>query len=319
MNIAMVLAFVGLGLGSFVNALVWRLYMQEQASNAAPGHGQSSKADKTSPSKVKAAKAAKTSTGALHKAHKKSPALSTPSGEALSIMRGRSMCPHCHHRLGPLDLVPLLSWLALNGKCRYCEQPIGVQYPLVEVMTAVVFAVTYLAWPYGFDRAGLVRLIIWLAVIVGFMALTVYDLRWMILPNRVVYPLVVIGVAFVLIQALLLGGGPGAVREGVLGLAVGGGIFYGLFRLSGGRWIGGGDVKLGFVYGLLLGGPLMSLLVLFLSSLLGTAYILPLMLAGRLGRHSRVPFGPFLMLASWLVLLWGARIADWYMTITGLR
>jgi prepilin signal peptidase PulO-like enzyme (type II secretory pathway) len=101
----------------------------------------------------------------------------------------------------------------------------------------------------------------------------------------------------------------------LLGLAVLGGLFYLLFQISRGKWIGGGDVKLGFVLGLLVGGPGMSILVLFLASTAGTLVTMPLLVTGRAKRTSRIPFGPFLLLATFIVQLFGTSLSAWYQRI----
>src|SRR5207248_1541887 len=146
------------------------------------------------------------------------------------------------------------------------------------------------------------QFIIWLAFLVGFMALTVSDLRWKLLPNRIVYPLV----ALAAIQAVITAFGPAGDHWYQLMVAawaalIGGGLFYILFQVSSGRWIGGGDVKLGFLLGLIVATPSKSLLMLLLASVFGTLVSLPLMARKRLTRHSQIPFGPFLILAAVIV------------------
>jgi len=232
--------------------------------------------------------------------------------QELSILHGRSMCPHCRHGLAWYDLLPIASWLSLEGKCRYCHHPISWQYPLVELLGALLFAGSYLAWPYGFDAAGIVAFGFWLVFLIGFLALAVYDLRWMLLPNKVVYVLLGLAVVLTLFK-LFTWGDPGAVLvEALAGFLSIGGLFYVLYQVSGGKWIGGGDVKLGFMIGILVGGPLNSLLVIFIASSLGTLVSLPLMARKSLKATSRIPYGPFLLAATVVTYLYGARVADWY-------
>lgn len=235
------------------------------------------------------------------------------SDAELSISRGRSMCPHCKHTLGVLDLLPVVSWLMLGGKCRYCRKSIGWQYPLVELLTAMLFAVSYVLWPWGWSFAGYVMLTAWLAGIVIFMALIIYDIRWMLLPNKLVFPLT--GIAAVSCLAFVFASNDKLHAAGAAGLsvAIAGGVFYLLFLVSDGRWIGGGDVKLGWALGLFVVKPALALLVLFGACLIGTLYALPLMAIGKIKRTSRVPFGPFLILATIIVMLCGQRILDWYL------
>ncbi|HEX5456623.1 MAG TPA: prepilin peptidase [Candidatus Saccharimonadales bacterium] len=236
-------------------------------------------------------------------------------GHRYSIINGRSMCPHCKHELAPKDLIPLLSWAYLRGKCRYCSKPISRQYPLVESSTAVLFVLSYLFWPYELvSTENLVAFTFWLILLVGFIALTIYDLKYLILPNRLIFPLAIIAVAGIAAEVLLLGG-IAPLTTAFWGLIVGGGIFYVLFQVSAGKWIGGGDVKLGFLLGAVVGGPWAAFLMLFLASLIGTIYALPQMLTGRLEAKSRIPFGPFLIIAAIIVQLFGSGIIDWYQNL----
>lgn len=272
--VILILIVLGLCFGSFVNALVWRLHEQEH------------------PVKKKKGKTAKKLD--------------------VSILRGRSMCVHCHHMLSANDLLPVISWLSLRGKCRYCHKPISWQYPVVELATAALFVASYLWWPYALDSHGITLLALWLIMAVGLMALAVYDIKWFLLPNRLVYPLIGIGT----LQALyVLAVADDIVRAATLiGLSVviAAGLFYVLFQVSKGKWIGGGDVKLGVVLGLALANPWSAFLMIFTASLLGTLYSLPLLLTGRVKRSSHVPFGPFLILATFIVELFGAILIEWY-------
>lgn len=266
--IILVLVLLGLCLGSFTNALVWRLH--EQA------HSKAKKGSKE-----------------------------------LSVTQGRSMCPHCRHQLGFWDLIPVLSWVALRGRCRYCHQPISAQYPVVELLTALLFVGSYLVWPFAWNGPGVFSFIMWLPLLVLFMALTVYDLRWMLLPNKLVYPTVLIALVEVLVLtfwledlAILWG-----ALLGVLCLA---GLFYGLFQVSGGKWIGGGDVRLAVAIGLLVSGPLKAILVLFIASVLGLLLAVPSLVSKKASLNKRVAFGPYLIVATIIVYLFGASLVTWY-------
>src|SRR5574337_1009102 len=157
MLVATFLGFLGLCFGSFVNALVWRLRQTELKAQS---------------SKPKA----------------KNSQFPIPNSQ-FSILTGRSVCPRCHHELAWYDLIPLLSWLFLRGRCRYCHRPISWQYPLVEATMAAVFVISYFYWSGGIFGVGdWLLFITWLAASVGLMALLVYDLRWMILSDRLIYP-----------------------------------------------------------------------------------------------------------------------------------
>lgn len=286
-----VLGIVGLCLGSFVNALVWRLH--EQAELGLPvAKGQSS--------------------GGRHQTTELKAADDRLTTDDLSVMRGRSMCPHCHHELAAKDLVPVLSWLTLRGRCRYCGAAISWQYPVVELLMAILFIVSYLWWPYQLQDAwGYLLFGSWALALVLFVALAVYDLRWYLLPNRMVFPLVAVAIVYAAVRIADHVTVP-IVAAFVLSTVVLFGIFYALFTLSDGKWIGGGDVKLAIALGLFAGSPLQALLVIFFASILGLLGSLPGMLRGRLGVASRVPFGPFLLAATMVVVLFGPSLIDWY-------
>lgn len=221
----------------------------------------------------------------------------------------RSICTHCRHVLAPIDLIPVFSWLMLRGKCRYCGKRIE-DTPLPELLLPALYAVSYLLWPLDAGGVGLAALLVWLAILVGLVALFVYDMKWQLLPNGLV--------AYVTVGALVL-----AVLDAVsrgwyhlLSAVIGGvvifGFFWILFQVSGGKWIGGGDVKLAFALGVIAGSPAKALLVVFIASLLGTLVAVPGMLSQKLGKASKVAFGPFLVGATIIVFLWGQKLIDWY-------
>ena len=232
----------------------------------------------------------------------------------LSILNGRSMCPSCGHELAARDLIPVFSWLSLRGRCRYCHQPISAQYPVVELATALIFVGSYYFWPGGVSGVGeKLFFISWLATSVGLIALLVYDSRWMLLPNRLIYPTLAVAAAGRL--AYLIDFEPRrwhGLLMWLTGVLVASGLFFLLFTVSQGRWIGYGDVRLGLITGTVLAQPAKSLLMIFLASILGTLFVLP-----SLARHSRrltakLPFGPFLIAATALTLLFGSPVLDWY-------
>jgi len=270
--VILLLVVLGLVAGSFVNALIWRVH---------------------------------------ERAKPKSKSKNTLTDKDLSILHGRSMCSKCHHPLATKDLIPVISWISLRGKCRYCHKPIE-DSPLIEFGTALVFVVSYIYWPLNWGGIGTFSFVVWILALVGLMALFVYDIRWQLLPNVIIYPLLV-GVAIATLwQVVFYDGGWPMLKDAGLSVLIGGGIFYALFEYSKGKWIGGGDVKLGALLGLLVLEPAQAFLVLFTSSLLGTAFILPGLLTKKLNKKSKIPFGPFLIVAGILVKLFGASFIAWY-------
>lgn len=267
-----ILIVFGLAFGSFINALVWRIHEQSR------------------PKKKRVA-----------------------SDSDLSISSGRSMCPHCQHVLAWNDLLPVVSWALLRGKCRYCHKPISAQYPFVELITAGLFTASYVFWP--FSLGGMVNYLLfglWLVCLVMLVALAVYDLRWMLLPNRIVFPLTAVSVVYAGFSAVVADDPKQSILLSVVSLLIAGGIFYVLFQISAGKWIGGGDVKIGFALGLLLGLPQFAFLMLFLASIIGIVFSLPAIIFKKAGLKGQIPFGPALIGATVVVKLFGASIITWY-------
>lgn len=281
----LVLVVLGLLFGSFVNALVWRMHAREAILEHV------SEREKTD-----------------------SPKLTAKDQQELrdlSMWRGRSMCPHCRHPLAPKDLVPVLSWLALRGRCRYCHEKFD-DTPVAELLTPTLFVVSYWWWPFALHGSGAFLFALWLVFSVGFVALTIYDARWFILPDRIVFPLLALAVAQVAVLTTYYHQGWTAVIGAAGGMLIIGGLFYLLFVVSNGMWIGGGDVKLGAVLGLLAAGPMHSALLLFIASLVGLVFTLPQLTSGKANRQAHIPFGPFLILALIIVQLFGSSMVDWY-------
>jgi prepilin signal peptidase PulO-like enzyme (type II secretory pathway) len=272
--IIVALGIFGVIFGSFINALVWRLHEQEALIGK----------------KTKAAQKRRLE---------------------LSIAKGRSMCPHCEHTLAAKDLVPVLSWLSLGGKCRYCRASISWQYPAVELLTGALFVWSYVVWPLGLHGVGLFQFVCWLVFLIGFVALSVYDLRWYLLPDRIVLPLTVLA-AFQTVVVAFATGSVAQLYTPLLAAAIIFGLFWLLFQASRGAWIGGGDVKLAVTLGLLAATPLKAFMVIFFASLLGTLVSIPLLLQSKKGLRLQIPFGPYLLAATIIVVLHGTAIVDWY-------
>jgi leader peptidase (prepilin peptidase)/N-methyltransferase len=260
MNTVLVLiGLVGLGMifGSFVNALVWRLYKKRD------------------------------------------------------WVSERSECTHCHHALAPKDLIPVVSWLMLKGKCRYCHKKIE-DTSLPELLTPALFIASFVWWPTAIEGVGLFQFITWLVIVILFVALIVYDLRWMELPNKIVFPVIALAALYVLIPAVFYHYPWDGVLDAGLGSLLISGIFYLLFQLSQGTWIGGGDVKLAIALGLLAGDPLRACLLLFFASLIGTVVALPKIIKEGMRPKIEIPFGPLLIAGTILVYLFGTPIVNWY-------
>lgn len=237
-----------------------------------------------------------------------------------NLVNDRSECESCHHKLAPLDLIPIFSWLMLRGKCRYCHAQILPIVFYAEVIMAALFVISYICWPLGFAAwQGIALFIFWLVYLVILGILLIYDARWMLLPDKLVYPLIALAFIDAALRVSLL---PGASLLSYItyiggGLTVLAGVYAALYVVSEGKWVGFGDVKLCIFMGVVLGWQ-KALLVLGLANMIGFFVIAPGLLLGKLGPKSRVPFGPFLIVAFLIAGLFGDSLLNWYISFIGL-
>lgn len=270
-----ILAIFGLMLGSFAAASVWRLRARQLVEDVADGES----VDK--------------------KEYKKLLPLTKST-----IRTDRSRCLDCEHTLAWYDLLPLVSWLALRGKCRYCQVKIGWFEPLMEIGVAALFVVSYLLWPVPLDGiVEIFRFALWLIAGVLLAILFAYDLKWFLLPDVITYPLIAVGVIIAGIDVATASSVGMAVINLAGSVAILSGLYYLLHKISKGQWIGFGDVKLGLALGLLLADWQLAFIALFAANLIGCLIVIPGMLAGKLSRTSRVPFGPMLILGAIIAML----------------
>ena len=233
-----------------------------------------------------------------------------------SLKDDRSQCLHCHHGLAWYDLMPLISWLSTGGKCRYCKKSIGWFEPLMEIGTGMLFAALYVHWSalYGIEMWPL--LVAWLIVAVMMVILLGYDAKWFLLPDKVMFPLIAlaailsawfIGTSSSVVDALITTAGAIVILSG---------LYFALWLVSKGAWIGFGDVKLGLALGLLLGDWMLAFLALFLANILGLVVALPGIMTKKMTRKAHIPFGPMLIVGFYIAFIWGKSIIDTYMHIT---
>ncbi len=228
-----------------------------------------------------------------------------PQRKAFGFLRGKSYCPYCKHTLSWQDLIPVFSFLFLRGKCRYCQKRISWQYPLVELATAILFVLIFWHLDFGFDLAfGF-----WILISSFLIVIFVYDLKHFIIPDKVVFPAIIIALIFNF-QFLIFN--QFSIFNSLILSAIGASAFF-LFivLVSQGKWMGIGDIKLAFLMGLLLGFPYI-LVALFLSFLIGAIIGIGLILAKRKTMKSEVPFGPFLVIGTFTALFLGEAIINWY-------
>lgn len=228
-----------------------------------------------------------------------------------SFVSGKSYCPHCRHSLGFWDLFPILSYLFLRGKCRYCKGTISFQYPLIELITATLFSSVFI---YLGSIISL-GLFFWLTIISFLIVIFVFDLKYFIIPDEVIYPAIFLSIAWLLYSFFT---GTISSHEIVLSIfsSLGASLFFFLiWFFSKGTAMGFGDVKLALLLGLLLGFP-NTIVALFLGFLLGAIIGSVMILLKKKGLKSEVPFAPFLVVGTIISFFFGRDIVSWYLSLT---
>lgn len=278
------LVLLGLMFGSFAGASVWRLRSRQLIEDRREGEA-------VDPKELKKLQPLSKST----------------------LRSDRSRCLHCGHILAWYDLLPLVSWVTLRGRCRYCRTPIGKFEPLMELGTAGVFVLSYLLWPMSLEvPVGLLTFLLWLVAVVMLVILFAYDMKWFLLPDQVMFPLIGVSAVVAVVQASAADNVLSALMSLGGALMILSGLYYFLWLISKGQWVGFGDVKLGIALALLLVDWQLALVALFSANLLGSLVVIPGMMLGKTGRKSHVPFGPFLIAGAMVAMLIGRGIVDAY-------
>ncbi|MGE4406577.1 prepilin peptidase [Pseudomonas sp.] len=229
---------------------------------------------------------------------------SEPAGERFNLLLPGSHCPHCGHEIRSWENIPLVSWLALRGKCSSCKAPISARYPLVELACGLLSG--YVAWHFGFSwQAGAMLLLTW-----GLLAMSMIDVDHQLLPDALVLPLLWLGLIlndfglFVSLESALWG-----AVAGYLSLW----SVYWLFKLlTGKEGMGYGDFKLLAMLGAWGGWQVLPLTIL-LSSVVGAVLGSILLRVQNAESNTPIPFGPYLAIAGWVALLWGDWITQSYL------
>ncbi len=246
------------------------------------------------------------------------------------ILTGNSMCPACKKKLKWRHLFPVLSWIFLRGKCAYCNKRISVHYLLLEFLTGALFLISFLHWNFIITIPSLVNsqffnyIIDWrtLSILAFYlvefsflMAIFFFDLRHKEIPDKLSLPAIAIAIAGIISF--------NPVMQTVINMLIGGGIIFLFFFLqyffSKGTWIGGGDLRLGALMGILLSwttgifsGWMIAILALLIAYLLGGVLSLILIAAKKIHRKSTIPFGPFLIIGTVTSIFLGQEILNWY-------
>ncbi len=224
------------------------------------------------------------------------------------IVVERSHCPHCGHQLSWYENIPLLSWLALRGRCRSCKAPISIQYPLVELLTALLCLVC--VWQFGFGWQGFAACLLTCFLI----ALSGIDLRTQMLPDALTLPLMWLGLIAAL-DNLFLPAKP-ALLGAIAGYVSLWSVWWVFKQVTGKEGMGHGDFKLLAALGAWVG--LAGILpIILLSSVVGAVVgSIWLAVKGR-DRATPIPFGPYLAIAGWVVFMWGEQLLGLYRGYAG--
>ncbi|MDP4008432.1 MAG: prepilin peptidase [Candidatus Peregrinibacteria bacterium] len=242
----------------------------------------------------------------IHRIHENKP----------GILLGRSQCTQCKYKLRPLDLIPLFSYIFTRGKCRSCKKSISLTYPALELMTGFTFLALYLFTPSIFElhevtyNTGYLHTVLFYYFTFTALIFTFfYDLKYLEISDRILLPLIIIGIILPFTPNYFL-----EPKDMALGLLIPIAFFAFQIIISKGKWIGGGDLRIGAVMGVLLGWKAV-LLALFVGYCIGAVISLLLLTSKKFTRKSMIPFGPFLVIGTYIAFFYGEAIIKWYLEL----
>lgn len=283
------LGILGVTMGSFAGAQVWRLRARQLQEDKKAGE----KVDGKELKKL------------------------TPLTKK-KLTKDRSLCLECGHELRWYDLLPLVSWLMLRGRCRYCKKFIGWTELLLEIGLGLLFSLSLMFWLADITQPWqVVSLSIWLTGLTLLAILFVYDLRWQLLPDVINVPFIILGAMFAAVQLSLSSDITAHAWSLAGSLATLSGVYALLYLFSYIRygeertWVGFGDVKLCLGLALFLGDWLLAFATLFAANFIGTLLVLPPMLMGKLKANARIAFGPLLIVGFLVAWFCRQAIFDW--------
>lgn len=229
-------------------------------------------------------------------------------------MMNRSHCPKCNHKIVWYDNIPIFSYIFLLGKCRHCKKRISVQYPVVELVIGILFVLV------AYVEFSNLNLIFYITVLRDWFIISVmtivfiYDLRWYLILDRVMVPAMAVVLFLNSYLGYLTGNAMSNLWNMLISAIIGGSFFLFQFVVSRGKWIGGGDIRLGFLMGLILSWQdlLVSLMLAYIS---GAVIGVVLITMGKKKMSSQIPFGIFLSTATIVSLFWGQDIVYWYFNL----
>jgi prepilin signal peptidase PulO-like enzyme (type II secretory pathway) len=220
-----------------------------------------------------------------------------------TFIRGKSYCEKCHHLLNILDLIPIISFFFLQGRCRYCKVKLSFYYPFSEIFTGIIFLLVF----HMIGLTSPLLLVFYLYSVSALLIIFLSDIKYGIIPDKIIYPGVLITFFFQLLTQYHF-------PTSYVFSAIGSGAFFLLlFLITKGKGMGFGDVKLGFYMGLLLGFPFI-IYALYMAFLTGAFVSFILILWRRKNFKSTIPFGPFLVIATMIVMIF-PQLGDFVMKI----
>ncbi|MGB4440576.1 MAG: prepilin peptidase [Sedimentibacter sp.] len=223
-----------------------------------------------------------------------------PSG--ISIIKPPSSCGSCGHRLNYIDMLPVVNYIKNKGKCKYCGSPYSMQYPLIELLNGVLYA--FVALKYGFSLTS----VLYCFTISLLITISIIDIKHKIIPDGLNITGVIIGIIFIISDNPIL-------FDRLIGLGIGLVLFFSIAMVT--NAMGGGDIKLMAVLGLIFG--VKGVLFITLFSFVTGAVISLILLATKVkSRKDEIPFGPFISLSALTYIFFGSQIINWYLSIFNL-
>lgn len=233
------------------------------------------------------------------------------------ILFGKSKCVNCENQLKPLDLVPILSYLALRGKCRHCSKDISYMYPLLEIITGTLFALFFLKFPFVNSALQFDSTLVGMYLLYAFYTFVLvftffFDLHYLKVSDEILLPAILIGLIATLAAPLTPN-----ILNALFGLLIGGAFFGLQYLVSKGTWVGLGDVRVGAFMGVILGWKLV-LVALFLSYIFGSAISIFIYIRKNKLRGIKIPFAPILVTGTFVTIFYGETLLAWYLRGLGL-
>jgi leader peptidase (prepilin peptidase)/N-methyltransferase len=229
-----------------------------------------------------------------------------------SVIKNPSHCPFCKRKLRWFELIPVVSFFIQKGKCRCCHKKISWQYPIVEFFTGLIF-VLIIAYFADFSFYGLINLCYLLVISCFLIVIFVYDLKYYLVSDKIVYPAIFVSLLYDTYLALIANQFS-IFFSSILGAISVGGFFLFWVLVSKGKWMGTGDIKIGILLGLTF-GIYQLFTTLFLTFFVGAIVAIILMILKKKKLKSEIPLGPFLTGAAFITLFWGNYLLDWYLNI----